>query len=65
MSISKVSGFKVCDMCYFVIQDTRYYQFQDKHYHVQKPCVNDLVKHGMELKTVKSHVFPEKEKGKK
>ena len=69
MTISKVSGFKICDVCNWTIQENRYYQFKDQHFHIQKKCTkkidDPIVSKGMELKHVKSHVFPEKEKGKK
>jgi hydrogenase maturation factor HypF (carbamoyltransferase family) len=60
MSISKVTGFKWCNICEMAIQDIRYHQFLDRHYHIQKACTPDSVKHGMKLKMVKSHKFPVK-----
>ena len=62
MSISKVSGFKVCDSCNLVIQHNKYYQYKDQHFCAfSSGCLDKIidkkVKDNLVLKQVKSHKF--------
>lgn len=62
MGISEVTGFKFCDICKYVIQETSYYQYKNLHFHTSKKCLNEIedpeIRNNLELKKVKPYVHP-------